>query len=146
MARKEDVFPVTINYDFSLAEMVAAGKYDWANDDITAENFPVSGNGRHGMNLELVHFNRVMEFDDTLKELDKDRLRPAMLAGLLAFGAKYPDKQRGFPVVALGSVWQNCDGDCGVPVLWGDSGRRYLLLFWLEDEWDEDYRFLACRK
>lgn len=139
-------FPVTVNYDLSLTEMIAAGKYNWTNDDITAEHFPVSGSGQVEVNVELVHFNRVIESENALKELDKAGFRPATLAELLTFGAKYPDKQREFPIIALGSVWRSRLGRRDVPVLWSRSYERDLHLAWFGHEWDEDCRFAAVRK
>ena len=142
----ENLFKVVVDYTQSLADMISAGKYDWVNGDIIAENFPISGSGQAELNAELVHFNRIMESGDVLKELDKLGLRPANIAELLAFGAKYPDKQREFPIIALGSVWQNRYGYRYVPELWSGSVRRKLNLHWLGDRWDEDDRFLAFRK
>lgn len=141
-----NIFRVTVDYTQSLAEMIAAGKYDWINPDITADNFPISGNDQVEVNLELIHFNRTMESDDVLKELDKAGLRPATIAELLAFGIKYPEKQREFPVVALGSIWQGRGGDRDVPGLWSLSDVRSLSLSWFESRWDEDCRFAAARK
>ena len=97
-------FKVTVDYSKTLEQMIADGKYDWKNSDIKAKNFPLNGQGTTAVNIELVHFNRNIESDTALAELDKMGLRPATLPELLAFGAKYPDKQREFPIVALGSV------------------------------------------
>jgi len=97
-------FKVTVDYDRRLERMIEDGKYDWNNSDINAKNFPIEGKGTAEVDIELVHFNRVMESDDVLKELDKMGFRPATLPELLAFGAKYLDKQREFPIVALGSA------------------------------------------
>lgn len=139
--------PVVVDYDLSLADMIATGIYDWTNSDITAEHFPFIGEGKAEMAIELVHFGRIIEDgDECLRELDKMGLRAATLPELLAFGAKYPDMQRRFPVVALGSIWQRRDGDRNVPALWErDRGRR-LDLRWFEHRWREHCRFAAVRK
>ena len=142
----EIIFPVTVNYDLSLVEMIAVGGYDWRNDDVTANHFPISGNGQVEVNVELVHFNRIMESDDVLEELDKAGLRPGELAELASFGARYPDKQREFPIISLGSVWRDRNGHRRVPGLWGNSGGRDLDLDWFERRWDDRYRFAAVRK
>ncbi|MEK7078409.1 MAG: hypothetical protein AAB911_02465 [Patescibacteria group bacterium] len=144
--QEKNVFPVTVDYTRTLSDMISAGHYDSVNDDITADHFPVSGEGVVEVKLELVHFDRVMESDDVLKELDKDGLRPATLAELLAFGAKYPDIQRQFPIIALGAVWQNRRGYRSVPALWGSSIGRFLDLHYFDDGWDGYYRFLAVLK
>ena len=73
-------------------------------------------------------------------------LRPANLPELLAFGAKYPKKQREFPIVALGSVWRYWCGSRSVACLWSVGSLRFLFLYWLEFGGDAIYRFAAVRK
>jgi hypothetical protein len=138
---------VTVNYAQTLEEMIAAGKYDWLKSDIKAKNFPVDGKGTSAVNIELVHFNRTMHSDEALAELNKmGLLRPANLPELLAFGATYPDKQREFPIVALGSVWRGHGGGRGVACLDCGGSERRLLLRWGEFGWRARYRFAAVRK
>ncbi len=141
-----NVFTLPVNSALPLAEAIAAGKYDWVNPDITPDRFPIFGEATVEVEMRFVHFNCAMESDNVLKELDQAGLRPATLAELLAFGAKYPDKQREFPIIALGSVWQDRYGDRNVPGLWNDASVRRLRLNWFDSGWDEDCRFLACRK
>ncbi len=142
-----DVYHVVINYTHTLGEMIQAGQYDGGvNDNITAEHFPISGEGMVEAKLELVHFNRVMESEEVLKEFAKAGLEPAKIEHLLAFGAKYPDVQRQFPIIALGSVWQFRSGSHFVAVLWGGSFDRYLGLLCFDFGWHEDCRFLAVRQ
>lgn len=139
-------FPITVNYSRTLEQMIADGKYDWLNPDINAKNFPTEGKGTAEVDIELVHFNRAMESNKVLKELEKQGLRPATLPELLAFGAKYPEKQREFPIVALGSVWRDFGGEGSVAGLDRDGSERYLRLRWLGGRWIADDRFAAVRK
>ena len=139
-------FTVTVNYDLLLERMIEDGKYDWSNNDITANNFPMEGKVNVEVTIELVHFNRVMESDEVQKELDKQGLRPATLPELLAFAARYPDKQREFPIVALGSVWRSFGGRRDVPYLWSRSSGRGLGLSWLDRRWSILCHFAAVRK
>ncbi|MBI1956993.1 MAG: hypothetical protein HYS44_00845 [Candidatus Niyogibacteria bacterium] len=137
---------VTVNYGLSLAEMIAAGHYDWVNNDITAKRFPVKGEGVVNVEIQLVHLNCTMESDDILRELDTMGLRPATIEELLAFGAKYPDIQCEFPIVALGSVCRRVLGHRRVPCLgWNGAGRR-LGLYWFGLRWSGGCRFAAVRK
>lgn len=140
------LYVVAVNYDLSLAAMIRVGQYDWVNSDITSEHFSVKGKGTKEVALELVHFDRYIESEEAIRELNRRGLRPATIEELLAFGAKYPKVQRGFPVVALGSVWRRLPGFSSVPCLWGDSVGRSLGLSWFEGRWDGDYRVLAVRK
>lgn len=128
-------FPVTVDYTLPLMEMIKAGRYDWVNPDITEEHFPVKGEGIREVVVELIHFGRFMETDDVLRELDRLDLRPATIEELLALGAKYPEVQREFPVMALGSVWQGPVGYRDAPFLHGDGSERVVFLFWLGYGW-----------
>lgn len=138
-------YPVTVNYDLSLAGMIKAGWYDWVNSDITEKYFSMNSTGTKEVVTRLVHFNQYLSSDDVLRELDKRGLRPATIAELLAFGAKYPELQRQFPIVALGSIWQHL-GLRFVPYLYGRGSERRLSLDWFEYGWYDGYRFLAVRK
>jgi hypothetical protein len=133
-----------INRGLSLREMVEAGHYDWVNDDITAERFPIKGSGSVETSFELVHFNRNIESDEAVKEMAKRGLRPADLAELLAFGAAFPEEQRKYPIVELGSV-ARIGGSRYVACLYRDDSRRSLSLLRWGGSWDADYRFLAVR-
>jgi hypothetical protein len=69
---------------------------------------------------------------------------------LLAFGAKYPDEQRKYPIIALGSFC-SVYGNRVVPELWRDgrqgyTDRRNLNLSHWYCEWHESCRFLVVRK
>ncbi len=140
-------YPVAVNYILSLEEMIAAGRYDWKNDDITAKHFPMKGEGIADVDIQLVHFGHMMDSSDkVIRELDKMGLRPASIEELLAFGAKYPDVQRQFPIVVLGSLWRRLDGDHSVPFLHGLGSGRRLRLGLFESGWRGLYRFAAVRK
>src|SRR3989344_3384599 len=98
-------YPVVIDYGKTIEEMVATGHYDWSNSDISSGNFPVSGNGTANANLELVHLNKDASSEGGVAYLESLGMRPATIAELLVFGATYPEVQREFPVIALGSSW-----------------------------------------
>lgn len=142
----QQVYPFIVDYSQSLKEMIAAGKYGYANENITSSNFPFKGKGKIELEAQLVHFGKFMSSEAVLVELDKMGLRPATLPELLAFGATHSEEQRKYPVVALGSVWQSPSGYRGVPALWVDGSGRYLGLSWFEYDWYEYDRFLAVRK
>lgn len=139
-------YPVTVDYGKSLREMIAAGQYDFQNGDITAKHFPITGTGQVEVELHLVHLNRVVSTDTVLAELDRRNLRPATIAELLALGAKYPNLQKEFPVVALGSVWRDLLGYRRVAYLDDWRGERKLYLNWHDDDWYGHFRFLAVSK
>ncbi|MBI4098457.1 MAG: hypothetical protein HY437_00295 [Candidatus Magasanikbacteria bacterium] len=96
--------------------------------------------------LHLIHLGHDASTDAVLAELDRRNLRPAALPELLALGAKNPNLQKEFPLVALGSVWRYWYGSRDVACLDYWLGGRYLDLCWGGDAWFEGCRFLAVRK
>ena len=137
-------YTVSVDYGKTVEEMVASGRYDWSNGNITSKNFPVNGTGVVTVALELVHLNKAASSGAVLAHL-KDN---GTLAELLAFGATYPEIQREFPIVCLdkGSSWVDPRGRRRVPFLDRDGSDRKLSLDWFDCVWDEDCRFLAVRK
>jgi hypothetical protein len=137
-------FSLTVDYSLTLMQMIDAGRYDWINSDITSKRFPVQGQGKQELTAELVHFDRSISSDDAVAELDRRGLRPATITELLAFGVAYPEEQRKFPIVALGSVTE-VFGRRFVPYLYRDGAGRDLYLDWLDGGWAGGCRFLAVR-
>lgn len=141
-------YPVSVPYNgpSTIKELVAAGAFDWKNDDITDKHFPQEKVGAEDVEIELVHLDRDISTDDALAELDKRGLRPANPAELLAFGATFPEVQREFPVIALGQYWRHPDGDRGVVYLVRSGSKRRASLGWADDGWPRRCRFAGVRK
>jgi hypothetical protein len=139
-------FPITVNYDLSVEAAVDAGQYQGVNASITGQNFPSSKHGETKLDIVLIRYDRRMTSEEVLAELDRDGLRPAELLEFLAFGATYPDVQRKFSVVGLGSVWKDLKGYRNVPCLYTASEGRYADLHWWDDGWYSYSRFAAIRK
>jgi len=136
---------VTVDYDRSVEDGVRAGRYDYANPNITSKNFPASKSGTEEIEVVLVHFDRLIGSEKATEELRKRGLRPAELPELLAVGEQYSEKQRDFPIVALGPVWRVPDGDLSVPCLRRLEGERDLDLGWFGGDWFPGCRFAAVR-
>jgi hypothetical protein len=51
-------FITTIDFEQTLETMIAAGNYDWKNNRITADRFPVKGTGIKMVRNRLFHFDR----------------------------------------------------------------------------------------
>ena len=146
-ARKpHDIFPVAVNYELSVEAAIDAGSYQAVHGDITSKNFPSQRSGQAELEMVLIRYEHRMKSENVVEELDKEGLRPAELPELLAFGAKYPDVQRKFSVVGLGSVWKDRKGYRNVPCLYEASEGRYLDLHWWDDGWYSYSRFAALRK
>ena len=134
----------------NLAELKQ--KFSWVNSDYAKADFKpidrckdVSRDTRE-VAFEYVHMGRDASTDEVLAEMDRHGLRPALYEELLAFGAKYPDEQRQFPIIALGSVWRDFNGDLCVAYLNRNDSERGLGLDWISDRWGGGCRFLAVRK
>jgi len=151
------VHDLVIDFSRDLGQMIAAGKYDWINSDITAEHFPLNGAGKRKVRVELLHFNQYFKNGDEaiakLKEVNdwlvqqgaNYRYRFACIEELLALGAVRPDLQRQFPIAALGSIWRRA-GDRNFAYLRRDDARRYLSLSCLEDDFGGGWRFAVVRE
>jgi hypothetical protein len=146
-ARKpQESYPVVVNYDLSVEEAVEAGNYQAVNADITHEHFSWKQKGQIAAEIVLVRFEHRMTSQGVIDELENEGLRPAELPEILAFGAQYPEVQRKFSVVGLGSIWQDRKGSRNVPCLYEASEGRYLDLHWWDDGWYAYSRFAALRK
>lgn len=98
------------------------------------------------INFEYVRMGGDASTNEVLDEMSRRGLRPALYEELLAFARKYPDEQRKFPIIALGSVWSSNSGDCCVAGLHGDSSERCLDRGDIRLEWLDISRFLAVKK
>ncbi len=140
---------IPVDYNKSLEQMIASGNYDWKNSDLTASRFPVIGEGIVEYEFKYVHPNQAVSSEtavDLIKKEDSENpWEPAKVEHLLAFGAAFPDEQRKFPIVGLGSVGEVGD-DRRVPCLYRYDSRRVLYLYWWDYDWYSGYRFLAVRK
>ena len=131
-------------FGLSIEELVKQGKYGYANPDITDDNF--KSDEMHQTEIILRHFNNDMSTDAVLKALDEEGLKPATMSELLEFGSRYPDLQKQFPIVALGSVWLSRNGGRYVGYLDFYVGQRSLGLRWIGNGWRGICRFAAVRK
>ena len=141
----QDVFAISVNYDLTVEDAIRAGDYQAVNASITTRNFPSTRHGQLHLELILVRFEGRMTSENVLAELTKHGVRPAELPEFLAFGAQYPDVQRRFSIVGLGSECRDRSGYRSVPCLYEASEGRYLDLHWWDDGWYSYSRFAAIR-
>lgn len=116
----DSTFRVVVNCDASLKKMIKVGRYNWVHPGINNKRFPVACRDTQNVDVHLVRFDREMEFNEILSELDRAGFRPASLAELLALGALYPEEQKRSPIFALGSVWQVSYREQGWEITTGD--------------------------
>jgi len=151
-------YSVLLDATRSLADLVALGRYDWVNSDITAEHFPVKSQGKRNVRVELWWPNRYFNNgDEVIAELAKlnDELakenasysyRFAFIEELLALGASQPELQRQFPIAALGSIWLVSDPFRRFAFLDRGGAGRVLGLFGVGLVFDGSWRFALVRE
>lgn len=150
LAELGDTVIIEVNYDLSLEEMIVAGHYDWKNGNINGEHFPIKGGkGIVRFEARYFHFDRDISSEAADKAIiEEDSANPwesSKIEHTLSYGAKYPEEQRKFPIVGLGSSAE-VYGHRRVPSLDGRGSGRGLRLGWWVGDWGRDCRFLAVRK
>jgi hypothetical protein len=141
---------LAIDYSVTLAEMIAAGRYDWFKSNITAQRFPMESEGAVAYEAMLFHFEEAISSEAAVKKIKTadatNPWKPAGIEHLLAFGAKYPDEQYWYSIVTLGYV-DSVHINRSAAYLGSDSAnKRCLNLTWWNKVWTSRCRFLAVRK
>ncbi len=134
-----------VDYSQTLEVMIAAGRYDWKNNDITAKRFPIEGKGTVEFEAALFHFDKDISSEDAKKQIEEAGYEVGKIEHVLSFGANYPEEQRKFPIIGLGSVGKVI-GRRGVPYLCGLDSGRGLSFSWWGSGWRAGCRFLGVRK
>lgn len=125
------IFPVTINYGLSLKEMIAAANFDGEiSEEITSENFHLSGKGKLQVNTLPIDISAVLPGHPAEKRIASQGHGLTQIEHILAFAARYRDFQREHLVVAQGSscTCKSLGKGLWVPALSGRGGKRSLVL------------------
>ena len=136
-----------VDYTKSFDEMVRAGKYFSMSYAFEKSHFPMTTGDAVEVDVTLIHFNHEIRSSNVaVEELNKIGYRPATIEELLSFGATYPDIQKQFTIVALGSSYRGM-----VPYLSGynseyGSRERSVGMGTREGILNGNFRFLAVRK
>ena len=141
-------YAVDVDYNLTVEQLVQAGKYDRANDDISDPHFPMNKKGVEPAEIFIISVVRRMSTEAISNMIGNLAipLRHANVKEELALGAQHPDLQREGPIVALGSTWRGPSGDVGVPCLVTHGSHRFLNLTWFGGAWAPIWRFDAVRK
>ena len=135
----------TVSPELAFEERVERGHYGWRNSDLTEERFPVTSDQCGERALRLFHFARSVSSDEAIRLIRKAGFEPARTGDILVFGEHFPDSQRRFPIIGLGSVAE-VDLKLSVPALWFDGERRTLDVISYDGDWHRNYRFLGVRR
>ncbi len=150
ISRQDNVFVVTVHYDFSHTKQMKAGKFDWVTDydhnvirKPPTEHLSPLPQSTVEQRITLVHLNRYARREEIIAEMEKLNVRPVTSPEFLALTKAYPDLQRQFPLVGLGSVWVDSNGSRFVLHAFNDSDERELGLRWDDVQWSGNCRFPA---
>lgn len=139
---------ITVSPKLTLAERVMAGKYDWRNNDIDESCFLHDSTvvGEWECDLYGHHAEHTVSSEDVKSFAEVDGWEIAKAEHLLAFGSTYPDEQRKFFVIALGSVGVMRSGHRCVVVLHQEVGQRIVTYCPYNSNWGSRQRFLRVRR
>lgn len=145
METKEEKI-LTIDYNMSFKYMIDAGHYDWTPGFLALHPFSIEieGEGTEEVEYKTFHFNRNISSEEAKCLIEEDGWEVAKTEHLLAFGAKNPDEQRRYSIVALGSDGE-VGGRRGVLIIGMCFSERFLDLAGGGD-WRPFCRFLAVRE
>lgn len=134
-----------IDFGQTLEHMIAAGKYDWQSEYVTANKLPVGGRGKKTFRNKLFYFGHDISSGGAVAVIEKQKFVPATHVHGLAFGATFPDEQRKYPIIFLGSSAQ-VNGDRNVVGLSRNDNGRNLSLYGWDGDWHDHYRFLGVQE
>ncbi len=138
-------FTLSVDYSKTLEQMIAADLNNLSIDDPMVKRLQIEGKGVEELEAHLFHFEPRVSLKDAGRLIEEASWEVAKTEHLLAFGAKHPDEQHKFPILALGSV-SKIRGFFRVPYLSGDGLMRYLGLLWCGCDRSSLCCFLAVRK
>ncbi len=136
---------IVVDYEQHLTQMIESGQYGKINSDITAERFPLTGEGVAEFETRMFHFDHAISPENAIAAIERELWEPAKIEHLLAFGAADKDEQRKFPIFALGSCGQVAEDRC-ITCVYGDASIRILGLHFWGGDYNRRCRFLAIRK
>lgn len=125
--------------------------FDWVNSDFRTAQFRAidcckkTGFNRHQLKFEYAHLGRRANSAEVIAEMNSRGLRPALFKELVAFARFFPDEQKKFPIIALGSVCPDQNGNRVAGLFVDYDGKRILGLYSFEILWDDNFRFLATK-
>ncbi|MEI9966542.1 MAG: hypothetical protein WDN67_02745 [Candidatus Moraniibacteriota bacterium] len=110
---------LTVDPGLAFAERIMRGNYGWRNSDLTEKRFPVTAEQVGDWEWKLFHFDRDISSEEAIRLMKEDGYDAGQIGHILTFGEKYPEEQRKFPIIGLGSV-AKVSLNRDVPGLWHD--------------------------
>lgn len=139
-------FTITCNGGLKTSELVEAGEYNWKNDLIGDNLFPIKPHASLVRKIELVECDFDLISEEALVELNRHGLKRPTAEDAFQFGIDHPGEQRKHSIVFLHEPALGPLGSRDVLVLGGDVGGRTLSLDWFGRRWHRRYVFAGVRK
>lgn len=143
---QQTLYPVVVDYDRSINELVAAGDYFRPDERRISVSIPASS--QQGKAVVQVHVIRLKNKTETteqaVRELNQLGFRPTTLKEFLAFAAAYPHVQEQVLVGDLETFQNNEGRPCRFVLHF--IGRARGLMCWPGDDWNAGNYVLAIRK
>ena len=127
------------------SELIRLGNYDWSDDWITDERFPIERHEPVERMVEVVQLNHDPTSEEVLEELKRRGLERPTYEDALYFGATYPEEQRKRPLVFFHEPVLDMNDFHDVLVLSAGVVKRSLGLGWFDGLWNRDNAFAGVR-
>ncbi len=139
------IFSLSVEGKHTVSKLIVLGRYDWANDGIIDERFPIVVHEPMNRTIEYVTFDHDLDSEEVLVEFARHGLKCPTYEDAFYFGIQYPEEQRKHPIVWLHEPVQDPQGVRYVLVLYKNGRRRELYLFWFDRGWYRGCVFPAVR-
>ena len=145
-------YPLSIEIDYSKSfdEQTSACKCDWIDPDVNEENFISTievDKEKTVLFLKLFFCHddckEGMVSEEIIEKMKKDNYRPAILCEILALGTSYPWLQTQFPILALGSIWDDSKKTRYVPRIYVEEKNRIVDTGFFDSTWTGGFAFLG---
>lgn len=137
---------LTVEADISFEDRIKRGNYGCCNSDLIEKKFfPITAEQVGDWEWKLFHFDRSISSEEAIRLMEENGYAAGQIGHILAFGEKYPEEQRKFPIIGLGSV-AKVNLNRYVPVLWVGSVGRSFRLAWFDGVRGRLCRFLGVRR
>ena len=139
-------FQLMLEGKATATELVQRGQYNWHNDWITDERFPLQPHEPMSRTIELIKFDHNPTAEEVLAEFVRHGLERPTTEDAFYFGIQHSEEQRKRPIVFLHEPVLVPDGSSRVLVLGGRAGVRELFLLLFEGRWGRSCVFAGVRK
>src|SRR3989338_3545012 len=104
-----NVFKI-VKTSYTTSELIRCGRYDWVNNWITDERFPIAKHAQKLQKIELVGFDHDPTSEEVLEDFIRRGLKRPTYEDGLCFGVQCPEEQRRHPIVFLHEPVQGSGG------------------------------------